>query len=107
MSERILAQEQVDIFHRDGFVVVRQLIPEEMVAELARDYDRATRDEFDVSAWKGRIEAGKTLQLGNPSLRIPGWEDHEYRQRIVQIGKKLLGEDIDYRAGCRRICGPP
>ena len=97
MSERILTQEQIDIFHRDGFVVVRHLIHEEMVAGLARDYDRATRDEFDVPAWKDRIAPGKTLQLGNPSLRIPGWEDHEYRQRIVQIGKELLGEDIDYR----------
>ena len=56
MEERILTQEQVDTFHRDGFVVVRQLIPSEMVAELAEDYDRATRDEFDVPVWKDRIE---------------------------------------------------
>ena len=56
MEERILTQEQVDTFHRDGFVVVRQLIPSEMVAELPEDYDRATRDEFDVPVWKDRIE---------------------------------------------------
>ncbi len=97
MREIILTQDQVDTFHRDGYVVVRQLIPKEMVVELVRDYDRAARGEFDVPAWKNRIATGKTLQLGNPSLNIPGWEDHEYRHRIVQIGKELLGEDIDYR----------
>jgi len=95
--EQILTQGQVDTFHREGFVVVRKLISAEMIAELAEDYDRATRDEFDVPVWEGRIEPGKTLQLGNPSLKIPGWEDHAYRKRIVQVGKELLGEDIDYK----------
>ena len=95
--ERILTQEQVDAFHREGFVVVRQLIPAEMVEELAEGYDRATRGELDVPTWEGRIGLGKTLQLGNPSERIPEWKDHEYRKRILQVGRELLGDDIDYR----------
>ena len=48
--ERILLQEQMDTFQRDGFVVVWQLISAEMVVELAEDYDRAARGEFDVAA---------------------------------------------------------
>jgi hypothetical protein len=26
-----------------------------------------------------------------------GWRDHVYLQRIIQVGKELLGDDIDYR----------
>ncbi|NKB72421.1 MAG: hypothetical protein GKR89_35540 [Candidatus Latescibacteria bacterium] len=97
MDEPRLGQEQIDTFHRDGFVVVRGLLPPTMVDQLRRDYDRATAGEFPVDGWKNRIGPGKILQLGNPHKHIPGWAGHAYMDYLEAVGRQLLGPDIAYK----------
>ena len=92
-----LTQEQRDEFQRRGFLHVRECIPRDMVEELRADYDRAVEGKCEIEAWKGRIAPDKILQLGNPYKNIPGWDGHAYMQRIVGLGKALLGEDIEYK----------
>ncbi len=91
-----LTSDQIEEFHDRGYIVIRQLISREMLEELTVDYDRATRGELDVPEWGHRFGEGKTLQLGHPSRKIAGWEDHEYRKIIVDVCKQLLGGDIEY-----------
>ena len=91
-----LTNQQIETFNTDGYIVIRQLIPRDMLDELTVDYDRATRGELDVPEWKSKFGKGKTLQLGHPSRKITGWEDHAYRKIIVDVGKQLLGDDIEY-----------
>ena len=43
-----LTAQQIETFNTDGYIVIRQLIPRDMLDELSVDYDRATRGELDV-----------------------------------------------------------
>ncbi len=87
MDEIVLEQEQIGEFKQQGFVVLRGLIPEEMVDEL--------RAGYDVPGWK--IAPDRILQLGNPHKNIPRWRGHPYMRRIVAAARQLLGDDIEYR----------
>ena len=97
MNEMRLSPEQIDQFNEDGFVVLREFIPATMLAELREGYDAATRGEYDIDGWNQKIAAGDILQLGMPSTHIPGWKGHPYMDRIVAVGKQLLGADIEFR----------
>ena len=97
MSELTLSEAQIAEFHERGFVHVHEFIPHEMLVELRAGYDAATRGEYDVDGWNQKIAAGDILQLGMPNTHIPGWQRHEYLMRIVQVGKQLLGDDIEYK----------
>ena len=95
LDEHLLSDEQVEIFHDQGFVVCRGFIPLDMVEELRVGYDAATRG--DIEFWKDLWAPEKILQLGMPNKHIPGWEDHPYLRRIITAGKQLLGEDMAYK----------
>ena len=97
MNEMRLSPEDIDQFNEDGFVVLREFIPATMLAELREGYDAATRGEYDIDGWNQKIAAGDILQLGMPSTHIPGWKGHPYMDRIVAVGKELLGDDIEFR----------
>ena len=84
LYEHLLSDEQVEIFHDQGFVVCRGFIPLDMVEELRVGYDAATRGEIEF--WKDLWAPEKILQLGMPNKHIPGWEDHPYLRRIIAAG---------------------
>ena len=92
-----LAEEEKTRFHEDGFVVLREFIPADVLAELRAGYDAATRGDYDVDGWNQKIARGDILQLGMPNAHIPGWQGHPYLDRIVAVGKQLLGDDIEYK----------
>ncbi len=96
MAETQVSEEEKQRFLNEGFLVIRKLIPEEVIEELRVGYDKATRGEVDVDAWRGQVAPGRTLQLGFPSQHIPEWINHPYRNCIVNVGKQLLGDDIEY-----------
>jgi len=91
-----LTQDQVDAFHRDGFLVVRQLITPAQVEELRADYDSAVRGEIPVPEFEGTKQRGKVVQLSNPSRHIVGWQEHTYFQNARAVARQLLGDDLDY-----------
>lgn len=95
MDDLTLTPEQIDCFNTQGFLVLRGLIPAEMVEELCRGYDEAVAGWYDVPGWK--VHSDEILQLSNPFRNIPSWRDHRYMARIVGAAKQLLGDDIEYR----------
>ena len=97
MNEVKLTAEQVAQFHQLGFVHLPAFIPPDMLAEMRAGYDAATRGEYDVDGWNQKIAAGDILQLGMPNAHIPGWKSHAYLDRIVEVGKQLLGDDLEYK----------
>ena len=86
--------EEKTRFHDDGFVVLREFIPADVLAELRAGYDAATRGDYDVDGWNQKIARGDILQLGMPNAHIPGWQGHLYMDRIIAVGKQLLGDEI-------------
>jgi phytanoyl-CoA hydroxylase len=97
MNQVKLTAEQVAQFHQLGFVHLPAFIPPDMLAEMRAGYDAATRGEYDVDGWNQKIAAGDILQLGMPNAHIPGWKSHAYLDRIVEVGKQLLGDDLEYK----------
>lgn len=91
-----LEPEEIETFGRDGVVMIRGLIPPEMVAELRPGYEEAVAGRLDVPAWAGRIAPGKILQLANPSQSIPGWQGHPYLARLEAAARQLVGDDVAY-----------
>ena len=96
-SDVELTAAEIAQFRDDGFVVLREFIPADMLAELREGYDAATRGECDVDGWNQKIARGDIMQLGMPNAHIPGWQGHPYLHLIVAVGKQLLGDDIEYR----------
>ena len=95
VKEYLLTEDQVQSFHEQGFVVCRGFIPIALIDELRVGYDNAVRGEIDF--WKNRWRPKEILQLGMPNKHIPGWQEHPYLRRIVTAGKRLLGDDIEYK----------
>jgi len=83
-------------FQKNGYVVVRNLITPEQVAELRADYEKAVRGEIPVPQFEGRKKEGAVVQLACPSQHIPGWAEHEYMKRCLAVARELLGENQNY-----------
>jgi hypothetical protein len=82
-------------FHQNGVIVIRALVADDIVKKLhgtARDVTRtALRSTPPPPSLPPRM-----LQLGNPYLVMEGWQQLGYLERIVAVGKQLMGVDIEF-----------
>jgi len=88
-----ISEEQVAEFHERGYVVIKNLITPEQVAELLADYEKALTGEISVPQFEGRKGAGQVIQLACPSEHIPGWRTHPYFVNAQSVARQLLGDD--------------
>lgn len=97
-----LSQEQIDTYHRDGYLVVSAITTEEEVAWLREIYDRlfaerAGRDEGNQFDLAGPDEEGKQAalpQILNPSRYAPELKQGLYRVNGLAIARQLLGSEV-------------
>jgi ectoine hydroxylase-related dioxygenase (phytanoyl-CoA dioxygenase family) len=108
-----LTPEQVEVFHRDGFLAVERLTTPEEVEKLREVYDRL----FDRRAG---LDAGDSLELAkvddegretlpqimNPEKYAPELVDTQARANALAIARQLLGPEAE-RAGDHAIMKPP
>jgi ectoine hydroxylase-related dioxygenase (phytanoyl-CoA dioxygenase family) len=106
-----LSQEQVDAFHRDGFVAVESLTTPAEVAILREVYDRLfarndfAGDRLELAALDD--EGRETLpQIMNPEKYAPELDDTLARANALAIARRLLGPDAE-RGGDHAIMKPP
>jgi ectoine hydroxylase-related dioxygenase (phytanoyl-CoA dioxygenase family) len=111
MSTIRLSQEQVDAFHRDGFIAVESLTTPAEVAVLREVYDRLFDrrdfgdDRLELAALDD--EGRETLpQIMNPEKYAPELEDTQARANALAIARQLLGPKAE-RAGDHAIMKPP
>lgn len=105
MAERqptvVLTDEQIAVFHREGYLSVDVLTDQADVAKLRESYDRlfAQRagreagDQFDLA---GADEEGKQAslpQILNPAKYAPEMNESQLLVNVAAIGKQLLGPD--------------
>ena len=62
LYEHLLSDEEIEVFHDQGFVVCRGFIPLDIVEELRVGYNAAARGEIEF--WKDRWVPEKILKLG-------------------------------------------
>jgi ectoine hydroxylase-related dioxygenase (phytanoyl-CoA dioxygenase family) len=96
-----LTQDQIDFFHREGYLSIPQITTPEDVAKLRASYDRifamqAGREEgmqFDLA---GTDEDGKNAalpQILNPSKYAPEMKDSLLLANVDALGKQLFGPE--------------
>lgn len=94
-----LSQEQIDFYHREGYLVLDSISTPDEVAWMRDVYDRifeqkAGREEGNQFDLAGTDEEGKreTLpQILAPSKYAPELKDGLYRVNTAHIAKQLLG----------------
>ena len=96
-----LTQEQIDFYHRQGYLVVEAISTPDEVAWLRDIYDRlfasrAGREEGNQFDLGGTDEEGKeaTLpQILNPAKYAPELKNGLFRVNALHIARLLLGPD--------------
>ena len=102
-----LTDEDVERFHRDGFVHLPGVLSEAEVASLEVDYDRFLRQEIqvegkdfcDMAGDYGRpVEEYSIVNVMLPRRYHAAWQGNVYEQRAASIAAQLCGDGmvIDY-----------
>lgn len=97
----VLTQDQIDFYHREGYLSLEAITTQEEVDRLREIYDRLferragreTGDQFDLA---GTDEEGKEAslpQILNPSRYAPELLEGQFRINAEAIAKQLLGEE--------------
>jgi ectoine hydroxylase-related dioxygenase (phytanoyl-CoA dioxygenase family) len=100
-----LTSEQVEFYHREGYLVLDSIATPDEVAWLREIYDRlfaerAGREEGNQFDLAGTDEEGKEAalpQILNPAKYAPELKNGLYRVNALAIAKQLLGSEADYR----------
>ncbi len=94
-----LSADQIDAYHRDGFLALDELVREEEVVWMREVYDRlfATRagrergDQFDLGGEDREGVEPVLPQILSPSSYAPELLSGQYRQTADSVIKQLLG----------------
>lgn len=99
--------EEIETFHRDGYVHLPGLLDEEEVAELEVVYDRFLRREIEIPGKDYCDMAGdygrdpseySIVNVMLPRRYHPDWQGNTLEQRALQVAAQLQGNgmEIDY-----------
>lgn len=95
----MITADQVERFHRDGFLSVPRLADADEVARLRAAYDRifaeragrAEGNQFDLAGADGEGEEAKLPQILDPAKYAPELAEGAYLERANAIAQALLG----------------
>jgi ectoine hydroxylase-related dioxygenase (phytanoyl-CoA dioxygenase family) len=110
----VLTKDQIQFFHREGYLVLDSIVPPEEVERMREIYDklfankagRAQGEFFDLGGTdeKGKQEA--LPQMMNPSRYAPEIAVGQFRVNALAIAKQLLGAQAEFKQDFA-ICKPP
>ncbi len=100
----MLTQEQMDFFHREGYLVIQLLVSADEIAFMREAYDRifsqqAGRDAGDQFDLAGADEEGVVAglpQILSPSKYAPELLDAPFRGKALEIAQDLFGPAAHY-----------
>lgn len=109
-----LTQEQIDFFHREGYLVIPVITTPEEVVQLQAIYDRlfatkagrAEGDHLDLVTTDEDDQAPVLPQILNPAKYAPELVDTLFRANALAIAKQLLGDEVT-GGGDHAILKPP
>src|SRR5947207_2013920 len=110
----VLSQDQIDFYHREGYLVIEAITTPEEVAWLRGIYDRlfeqrAGREEgnqFDLGGADQEGEEAVLPQILGPARYAPELERGLFRVNALAIARQLLGPEAAYH-GEHAILKPP
>lgn len=101
----VVTAEEVEAFHRDGFVHLPGLLSEAEVAELEVVYDQFLRREIEVPGKDFCDMAGdygrdpsdySIVNVMLPRRYYPAWHGNVLEQRALQVAAQLHGDDMEF-----------
>lgn len=98
MSE-ILTDSQLNQFKEDGFCIVKNVIPQELIARLQDECQRFIKEKDDEMDRKG-VEVDEINHKGKRYFIALRYKDSETMQDLIfgkemeEITRKVLGEDV-------------
>ena len=100
-DQRTLTADQIEFFHREGYLTIEALMDPEAVEQLCRTYDelfafRAGREEgnqYDLAGADEEDQPAILPQIVSPSKYAPRLEQMAVRKDALAIAKQLLGGD--------------
>ena len=106
-DEYILSPEQIEQFHRDGYVTLRDVLSEEELAAIEPEFDRFIRGEVpdmgrdfcDMSGpYDRKFEDFSLVNAVLPGKYKPDLRGNIYEKRTASIARQLIGESatLDY-----------
>lgn len=106
-DEYVLSPEQIEQFHRDGYVTLRDVLTEEEMAAIEPEFERFItgqvpdmgRDFCDMSGpYDRKFEDFSLVNAVLPRKYQPEIRDNIYERRSASIARQLIGESatLDY-----------
>ena len=106
-DEYILSPEQIEQFHRDGYVTLRDVLSEEELAAIEPEFDRFIRGEVpdmgrdfcDMSGpYDRKFEDFSLVNAVLPGKYKPDLRGNIYEKRTASIARQLIGKSatLDY-----------
>lgn len=100
-----LTQEQIDFYHREGYLVLEAITTQEEVAWLREIYDRLFEaragrefgDQFDLAGTDEEDKPAALPQILNPAKYAPELKAGLYRLNALAIARQLLGPEAIYQ----------
>src|SRR5919201_1469779 len=95
----VLTQDQIDFYHREGYLALDAITTPEEVAWLRAIYDRLfaaqagrdVGDQFDLAGLDAEGQPATLPQILNPSRYAPELAAGLYRVNALAIARQLLG----------------
>ena len=88
-----IREEEKTFFDENGYVVIRGFFSTDEIAPLRAAYDALVQEAEEEAAGRKR---GQLIQRSGLATAQESWRDQPYLQAIVQAGRALLGDDIDF-----------
>jgi ectoine hydroxylase-related dioxygenase (phytanoyl-CoA dioxygenase family) len=102
MNTKAITQSEIDFFEKNGYLVIRDLIDTKTVATYQKIYDDFINGKIDVGSNRRDLKgenkesnAESITQIMVPSKQLPSLKNSSYYQKISEIARNLLGEDLD------------
>src|ERR1700722_15222627 len=110
----VLTQDQIDFFHREGYLLLDSIAPLDEVERMRTVYDklfasqagRATGEFFDLGGTDDDDKAPALPRMITRSRYAPEIAVGQFRVNATAIARQLLGDKSEFKQDLA-ICKPP
>lgn len=96
IKPREITINEIDFYKENGYVVIRNLIPKEVLERVRKGYRKAVNGDYKPEAWAQTWKENNLLQLSSPVDHITELNNHKHIEPIVQSARQLSGSQVDF-----------
>lgn len=98
-SESVITKEQIDLYEKNGFVVLRNVIPEVLIKKIQGDCDRFLKEKDEELDRKGVVAEGGTYKGSRYFIAMRNKDSQSmqeliYGKEMQEITTRILGDNV-------------